>query len=101
MNDSIPLTITNKPQKPGVPLPLHQEDPYEMVGMVIPGGPGQLEAMARALIEEYILLGWGEKRLMTLFTNPFFLATHRIYRQMGEAWVKALIKDICKQWNIS
>jgi hypothetical protein len=82
------------------PLPLHEEDPYELVGMVVPGEPGQLEAMAQALIEEYVLLGWDEKRLMTLFVNPFFLATHRIYRQKGEAYVQALIQETCAKWRI-
>jgi hypothetical protein len=61
------------------------EDPMELVGMVMPGAPGMLEAMAEALVEEYVLLGWDAPRLMTLFVNPLFVATHRIYRQKGEA----------------
>lgn len=82
-------------------LPLHEEDPYELVGMVAPGEPGQLEAMAAALIEEYILLGWRSKQLMTLFTNPFYLATHRIYQQKGEAYVQGLIQELCTKWKIT
>lgn len=81
-------------------LPLVEEDPFEMVGMVLPGEPGQLEAMAQALAEEYILLGWDEKRLMKLFTNPFFLATHRIYQQKGEAYVRELIRQSCEKLRI-
>ncbi len=82
-------------------LPLHEQDPYELVGMVIPGEPGQLEAMAQALIEEYILLGWNQKQLMNLFTNPFFLATHRIYLQKGEPYVRQLILETCIRWQIA
>lgn len=83
-----------------VPLPLHDQDPYELMGMVMPGEEGQTESMARALIEEYILLGWNEKRLFTLFVNPFYLATHRIYREKGEDYVQALIEELCSQWRI-
>ncbi len=82
-------------------LPLHEQDPYELVGMVIPGEPGQLEAMAQALIEEYILLGWNQKQLMNLFTNPFFLATHRIYLHKGEPYVRQLILETCIRWQIA
>lgn len=78
-----------------------KEDPMELVGMVMPGEPGTLEKMAEALIDEYVRLGWDERRLMTLFTNPMFMATHRIYRQKGEAYVRDLIQETCARWVIS
>jgi len=76
------------------------EDPMELVGMVLPGDPGQLEAMAEAIVEEYVRMGWEAERLMTLFCNPMFLATHRIYRQKGEAYVRELIQAICSKWTV-
>lgn len=99
--DSIPLPVHGQRADNGVPLTPHQDDPYELVGMVMPGEAGQTEAMAQALVEEFLLLGWNQKRLMSLFTNPFYLATHRIYRQKGEAYVQALIEEICAQWGIT
>lgn len=75
------------------------EDPMGLVGMVLPGEPGQLEAMAECVIEEYIRLGWSEPRLMTLFVNPMFLATHRVYRLKGEAYVRALIRQTRAKWG--
>jgi hypothetical protein len=69
------------------------EDPLELVGMVMPGEAGELEAMAECFVEEYVRLGWDERRLMALFTSPMFLATHRIYRQKGEAYVRRLIQQ--------
>ncbi|RMH01884.1 MAG: hypothetical protein D6706_01015 [Chloroflexi bacterium] len=83
-----------------IPLPLVEDDPFELVGMVLPGEEGQTEAMAEALVEEFILLGWNEKRLMSLFTNPFYLATHRIYRQKGDAYVRDLIARMVAKWRI-
>jgi hypothetical protein len=77
------------------------EDPMEMVGMVLPGEPGQLEAMAECLVEEYVRLGWDEERLMVLFRNPMFLATHRIHRQKGEPYVRALIQQVRAKWRVA
>ena len=98
--NSIPLTMIDQPVDLGVPLPAHEEDPYELIGMVIPGEPGQTEAMAQAVIEEFILLGWHEKQLMTLFTSPLYLGTHRIYQEKGEAWVQDLIAETCAAWCV-
>ena len=77
------------------------EDPMQLVGMVLPGEAGQLEAMAECIVEEYVRLGWDERRLMTLFVNPMFMATYRIYRQKGEEYVVGLIRRICVKWLIS
>jgi hypothetical protein len=76
------------------------EDPMDLVGMVMPGEPGQLEAMAECFVEEYVRMGWDEQRLMTLFTHPLFMATHRIYRQKGEAYVRELIRNTCAKWAV-
>ena len=76
------------------------EDPLELVGMVVAGEAGQLEAMAECFVEEYVRMGWDEQRLMTLFVNPLFMATHRIYRQKGEEYVRALIRRMCARWNV-
>jgi len=76
------------------------EDPMALVGMVLPGVPGQLEAMAECFVEEYVRMGWDEPRLMTLFVTPLFMATHRIYRQKGEDYVRELIRKMCAKWGV-
>lgn len=82
------------PQEEFVP-----DDPMGLIGMVVPGEPGQLEAMAECFIEEYVRLSWSEQRLMTLFVNPMFLATHRIYQMKGEAYVRDLIRRTRVKWG--
>lgn len=77
------------------------QDPFELVGMVLPGEADTLEAMAEALVEEYVRMGWHEARLMTLFVNPMFLATHRIYVQMGDAYVRELIRRVQAKWALA
>jgi len=76
------------------------EDPMALVGMVLPGVPGQLEAMAECFVEEYVRMGWDEPRLMTLFVNPLFMATHRIYCQKGEDYVRELIRKMSGTWGV-
>jgi len=75
------------------------QDPMQLVGMVMPGEAGQLEAMAECIVEEYVRLGWDEKRLMTIFRSSMFLATNRIYQIKGEAWVRALIRQTLDKWG--
>jgi hypothetical protein len=75
------------------------DDPLELTGVVLPGEAGQLEAMAECIVEEYIRLGWTEQRLMTLFLNPMFLATHRVCRLKGEAYVRNLICRTLARWG--
>jgi hypothetical protein len=76
------------------------QDPMELVGMVLPGEAGQLERMAECLIEEYVRMGWDERRLLTLFIHPMFLATHRIYRQKGQEYVWDLIRATCARYRL-
>jgi hypothetical protein len=77
------------------------DDPMQLVGMVVPGEDGQLEAMAECFVEEYVRMGWGERRLMTLFVNPMFIGTHRIYQLKGEAYVRDLIRQMCAKWGVT
>ncbi len=79
---------------------VERDDPMELVGLVLPGEAGQLEAMAEAIVDEYARLGWDENRMMAVFVNPFFQATHRIYRLKGEAYVRALIQEVCARWQV-
>lgn len=76
------------------------EDPMELVGMVLPGDEYQLEMMAECIVDEYVRMGWDEKRLMTLFTNPMFLGTYRIYHQKGEDYLCELIRATRKRWCV-
>lgn len=78
---------------------LHPEDPMDLIGMVLPGEPGQLEAMAETFVEEYVRMGWDERRLMALFTQPLFMATYRIYRLKGEQYVRQLIRRMLEKWS--
>jgi len=72
-------------------------DPMELVGVPVPGGDSR--AMAECLVEEYLLLGWDERQVMMLFTRPCFRATHRIYLDKGEAYVRSLVQEVRVKWT--
>lgn len=72
-------------------------DPMELVAVRLP--QGDVDHMAECLIEEYMFLGWDERKLMTLFARPFFQTTHRIYREKGEDYVRALIQKVRDKWS--
>ena len=77
--------------------PYEQDDPMGLVGVALP--EGDLELMAECFVEEYVLQGWPDERLMLLFTRPFFAGTHRIYREKGEEYVQALIRKVRDKWS--
>lgn len=71
------------------------EDPLEIVGVVLDrpiDRPG-LEAMARTFVEEYALMGWQAKRILTLFRQPFYAGAHDAYEALGEERIVELIEQ--------
>jgi hypothetical protein len=76
--------------------PATLNDPMELVGIALPEGDAR--AMARCMVEEYLMLGWDERQLLLLFSRPCFRATHGLYLTLGEAGVRALIEEVRAQW---
>lgn len=76
--------------------PLESSDPHELVGIRLPAG--EPDVMAECLVEEYLLLGWSDRQVMSLFMRPCFAMTHRIYRDRGHQYVAQLITRIRSKW---
>jgi len=62
--------------------PFEDDDPMELVGGGVP--EGDVREMAECLVEEFVRMGIGDEELFALFKSPFYTATHRIYREIGE-----------------
>jgi len=75
------------------------DDPMELVGVVLPAEENSMEIMAECVVEEYIKEGWDDENLMKLFRDPFYRATHAIYQQKGEDYVRFLIKGLREKWG--
>ncbi len=72
------------------------DDPYEMVGVMIPSPPGEdlTSEMVKVFMEEYAVLGFSRERIMRLFENPFYAGVHAVYQQRGEAFVNGIADQI-------
>ena len=77
--------------------PLQFDDPHELVGVGL--AQGDSDYMAECLVEEYLLLGWSDGQLMSLFTRPCFGMTHRIYLGRGHRYVADLITRVRAKWT--
>lgn len=76
------------------PKDVEPEDPMEIVGVVLdrPIDRRGLDDMARTFVEEYALMGWPAKRILTLFRQPFYGGAHDAYEALGEARIVELIE---------
>jgi hypothetical protein len=78
-------------------MPYHEadpDDPSELVGAIVPGSETSDEEMAECFIEEFALLGFDEARILGLFRNTGYRATHRLWAERGERWVKERIAAV-------
>ena len=80
------------------------DDPMEIVGVILdrPIDDRGLDDMARTFIEEYTLMGWGPKRILTMFRHPFYGGPHDAYERLGEERIVALIEETAgdgEEWS--
>ncbi len=75
---------------------MESEDPFEMVGVLVPTEPGEdaTGLMARSFVEEYALMGFTAGQILHLFRNPFYAGAHMVHKQRGEAYVQEIIDDV-------
>jgi hypothetical protein len=75
--------------------PFEQDDPMELVGMVMPPGDDtMMEDMGRTFIDEFLRMGWPPHAIVGLFRDPFYRAPHSIFRSRGEDYVVALVESV-------
>ncbi len=70
------------------------QDPCELVGAIVPASDEADEEMAECFVEEFALLGFGEERILRLFRDPGYRATHRLLVERGEEWVRERIAAV-------
>ena len=73
-----------------------QDDPLEMVGVVLPQqmDDAALTEMACCFVEELARMGYRGEKLMRLFRNPFYGGPHSIYLAKGEEFVRSLVEQV-------
>ena len=77
--------------------PFEPDDPMELVGVEVANGdPAQF---LDDIVQEYLSTGWTPKQIQMLFWSPYYVATHRIYRQLGSKYVRERIMALAEQWR--
>ena len=72
-----------------------QDDPFELVGTVLPSSDiSYIEAMAETFIEEYLRMGWTDDMILKLFKTPFYQGPYIAYEVLGEDRVKTMISQV-------
>lgn len=73
-----------------------QEDPFALVRMFTdaPADDVYWTSMARTFIEEFALMGWKDEDILGLFRDPFYRASHEIWKHNGEPFVRNLISEV-------
>jgi hypothetical protein len=73
------------------------DDPMELVGVALPAG--DQDQLLDDIVLEYLFMGSTPLQILMLFRSPCYGATHQIYRQKGEAYVKERIQRLAEQWS--
>ena len=71
------------------------DDPMEMVAVSI---EGDFDEMATGLVDEFIMMGYDEEALWSLFRNPFYRSTNAIFQAKGEVYIGDLIRSRLMSW---
>ncbi len=73
-----------------------QGDPFEMVQMVLdaPADDDFYREMAQTFVEEYMMMGWTDEKLLSMFRDPFYQGPHSILQKKGELFVTQLIREV-------
>ena len=74
-------------------------DPSILVGVALPAGEEAMRDMAYVFAEEFARMGFSERRLLSLFKNPFYAGPHQAYRALGERAVGAIVTECVQVWG--
>ena len=74
-------------------------DPFEIVGVGLPGSAESESDMAYTFAEEFARLGYSEQTLMALFINPHYRAAHGSYLALGKEKILEIIKECVGVWG--
>lgn len=77
------------------------DDPMELVGVVVPADGEAQREMAYVFAEEFVRMGYGRERLLTLFKTPFYAGAYGAYRALGEDEIQAIIDECLNAWGRS
>lgn len=75
------------------------EDPMAFVGVGMECDEANFNEMVEAVIEEFMLMGWPDARILEMFRQPFYQLPHAVLKLKGEPYVSDAIARIRKMWS--
>lgn len=85
------------PPGAGAAKEFEPDDPMELVGVPIP--ETETQRVVDDIIVEYLFMGWTPRQVLFMFRSPYYGATHAIFRQKGDAYIRERIRSISEQWR--
>ncbi len=80
--------------RPAADKAFEPEDPFELVGVPYPSHPEADHTIARCIVEEYALVGWGPADIRRLFTSPNYAALYAMFCRHGSEFVEQAIAAV-------
>lgn len=83
-------------------MPYHEPDetdPMELQAIEMEADEDATAAMAANFIEEYLRIGYGADRVLSMFKMPQFIGPHRAYQALGEDVISRMIDEFASLWG--
>jgi hypothetical protein len=76
--------------------PLESEDPFELIGMRYPIGPGTHadHRFTTCIVEEFALAGFTASEVARLFESEAYVAPHAVLLRRGAGFVREIIERV-------
>ncbi len=77
-------------------------DPFDMVVTPVPLEDGRdgLDEMARTIIQEYLIIGYGEKAICRMFRESKYTGPYSIFRQRGKKYIDGLVREETENYRV-
>lgn len=79
--------------------PFEDDDPMELVGIAVRAEAESVREMAYVFAEEFARMGFGVRRILSLFRSPFYAGAHRIHQALGEQAVSEIVEECVGVWG--
>jgi hypothetical protein len=83
-------------------MPYSEPDPQDPLDLVGVGFPADEEAhveMAYVISEEFVRLGFSERRLLDIFRNPFYRSAYQASQILGEERIETIVGEAVGVWG--
>jgi len=77
-----------------------QSDPMTLHGVSVgTDDPTVTREMAVCFIEEYLRMGYGRERVLSMFANPGYAGPYMAGQALGEPLIATLVDEIAARWG--